>query len=89
MFFRKLFCSFFFEKTPPKMPQNNSCIKLFNARVAEIYQMLSNIWDLGDAVMYNPDIDNNTKCVFMCFSCMVPNETNIYKRRTWSNNFYN
>ena len=67
MFFRKLFCSFFFEKTPPKMPQNNSCIKLFNARVAEIYQMLSNIWDLGDAVMYNPDIDNNTKCVFLAW----------------------
>ena len=49
------------------MPQNNSCIKLFNARVAEIYQMLSNIWDLGDAVMYNPDIDNNTKCVFLAW----------------------
>ena len=41
--------------------------------------MISNIQDLGDAVMYNPDIDNNTKCVFFG---MVLNETSVYKRRT-------
>ena len=46
------------------MPQNNQQL---NARVAEIYQMLSNIRDLGDAVMYNTDIDNNTKCVFLAW----------------------
>ena len=46
------------------MPQNNQQL---NARVAEIYQMLSNTRDLGDAVMYNTDIDNNTKCVFLAW----------------------
>ena len=46
------------------MPQNNQQL---NARIAEIYQMISNIQDLGDAVMYNPDIDNNTKCVFLAW----------------------
>ena len=46
------------------MPQNNQQL---NARIAEIYQMISNIQDIGDAVMYNPDIDNNTKCVFLAW----------------------
>ena len=32
--------------------------------------MISNIQDLGDAVMYNPDIDNNTNCVFFVWHQM-------------------
>ena len=44
------------------MPQNN---KQLSARLAEIYQMLSNIQELGDAVMFSTDIDNNFKCVFL------------------------
>ena len=46
------------------MPQNDQQL---NATVAEIYQMLSYVQDLGDAVMYNSDIDNNTKCVFLAW----------------------
>ena len=44
------------------MPQNN---KQLRARLAEIYQMLSNIQELGDAVMFSLDLDNNIKCVFL------------------------
>ena len=29
--------------------------------------MISNIQDLGNTVMYNPDIDNKTKCVFLAW----------------------
>ena len=43
------------------MPQNNEQL---SARLAEIYQMLSNIQELGDVVMFSTDIDNNIKCVF-------------------------
>ena len=46
------------------MPQNDQQL---NARLAEIYQLLLNIQDLGDAVMYNPDIDNNIKCAFLAW----------------------
>ena len=63
MFSQKSFYNFFLEKNP-KMPQNNQQL---NARIAEIYQMISFIQDLGDAVLYNPDIDGNTKCVFLAW----------------------
>ena len=46
------------------MPQNDQQL---DARLAEIYQMLSNIQDLGDAVMYNPHVDNNIKCGFLAW----------------------
>ena len=52
------------------MSQNLS-IQELNARLAEIYQMLSKIQDLGDIIMYNPDIDRNIKC----FSRLVSNES--------------
>ena len=29
--------------------------------------MLSKIQDLGDIIMYNPDIDRNIKCVFVAW----------------------
>ena len=45
-----------------KMRQNNQQI---SSRLAEIYQMLVNIQELGDAVIYNPDLDNNIKSVFL------------------------
>ena len=60
MFFQKLLYNFF-RKNPQKMPQNNEQL---SARLAEIYQMLSNIQELGDVVMFSTDIDNNIKCVF-------------------------
>ena len=44
------------------MRQNNQQI---NSRLAEIDQMLVNIQELGDAVIYNPDLDNNIKSVFL------------------------
>ena len=44
------------------MPQNNEQL---SARLAEIYQMLSNIEEPGDSVMFGTDIDNNIKCVFL------------------------
>ena len=44
------------------MPQNNQQI---SSRLAEIYQILVNIQELGDAVIYNPDLDNNIKSVFL------------------------
>ena len=44
------------------MPQNNEQL---SSRLAEIYQMLSNIQEPGDAVMSGTDIDNNVKCVFL------------------------
>ena len=81
MFFQKLLYNFF-RKNPKKMLQNN---KQLSARLAEIYQMLSNVQELGDAVMFSTDIDNNIKCVFFD---LVRNETSKYKRRTWWNNFY-
>ena len=59
------------------MPQNNQQL---NARIAEIYQMISNIQDIGDAVMYNPDIDNNTKCDFFAWYQMKLGSI-VYKRR--------
>ena len=46
------------------MPQKNQQL---NARITETYQMISNIQDLGDAALYNPDIDDNTKCVFLAW----------------------
>ena len=52
----------FFRKKPKKMPQNNEQL---SARLAEIYQMLSNIQELWDAVMFSTDIDINIKCVFL------------------------
>ena len=61
MFFQKLLYNFF-RKKPKKMPQNNEQL---SARLAEIYQMLSNIQELGDAVMFSTDIDINIKCVFL------------------------
>ena len=64
LFFQKLFCNFFQKKKTKKIPQNDQQL---NARVAEIYQMLSYVQDLGNAIMYNPDIDNNTKCVFLAW----------------------
>ena len=75
MFFQKLLYNFF-RKKPKKMPQNNEQL---SARLAEIYQMLSNIQELGDVVMFSTDIDNNIKCVFFD---LVRNETSKYKRRT-------
>ena len=44
------------------MPQNN---EQHSARLAEIYQILSNIQELGDAVMFSTDKDNNIKYVFL------------------------
>ena len=44
------------------MPQNNQQI---SSRLAEIYQILVNIQELGDAVIYNPDLDNTIKSVFL------------------------
>ena len=44
------------------MSQNNLQI---NLRLAEIYKMLVNNQELGDAVIYNPDLDNNIKSVFL------------------------
>ena len=44
------------------MRQNNQQI---SSRLAEIDQMLVNIQELGDAVTYNPDLDNNIKSVFL------------------------
>ena len=44
------------------MRQNNQQI---SSRLAEIDQMLVNIQELGDAVIYNPDLDNNIKSVFL------------------------
>ena len=44
------------------MHQNNQQI---SSRLAEIDQMLVNIQELGDAVIYNPDLDNNIKSVFL------------------------
>ena len=61
MFFQKLLYNFF-RKNPKKMLQNN---KQLSARLAEIYQMLSNVQELGDAVMFSTDIDNNIKYVFL------------------------
>ena len=55
----------FLEKNPPKMPQNEQA--QLNTRLAEIYQQLSNIQDLGDLVMYNPEVDTNIKCVFLAW----------------------
>ena len=55
----------FLEKNPPKMPQNEQA--QLNTRLAEIYQQLSNIQDLGDLVMYNPGVDTNIKCVFLAW----------------------
>ena len=47
------------------MPQNEQA--QLNTRLAEIYQQLSNIQDLGDLVMYNPEVDTNIKCVFLAW----------------------
>ena len=44
------------------MSQNNLQI---NSRLAEIYKMLVINQELGDAVIYNPDLDNNIKSVFL------------------------
>ena len=47
------------------MPQNEQA--QLNTRLAEIYQQLSNIQDLGDLVIYNPEIDTNIKCVLIAW----------------------
>ena len=47
------------------MPQNEQA--QLNTRLAEIYQQLSNIQDLGDLVMNNPEVDTNIKCVFLAW----------------------
>ena len=54
------------------MSQNLSTREL-NARLAEIYQMLSKIQDLDDIMMYSPDVDTNIKCVFLAWYQMKLN----------------
>ena len=55
-----------------KMWQNLSTQKL-NARLAEIYRMLLRLQDLGDIIMYSPDVDMNIKCVFLAWYQMKLN----------------
>ena len=54
------------------MSQNLSTQEL-KARLAEIYQILSKIQDLGDIIMYSPDVDTNIKCVFLAWYQMKLN----------------
>ena len=54
------------------MSQNLSTQEL-KARLAEIYQMLSKIQDLGDIIMYSPDVDTNIKCGFLAWYQMKLN----------------
>ena len=54
------------------MSQNLSTQEL-NARTAEIYQMLLKIQDLGDIIMYSPDVDTIIKCVFLAWYKMKLN----------------
>ena len=54
------------------MSQNLSTQEL-KARLAEIYQMLSKIQDLGDIIMYSPDVDTNIKCFFLAWYQMKLN----------------
>ena len=54
------------------MSQNLSTQEL-KARLAEIYQMLSKIQDLGDIIMYSPDVYTNIKCVFLAWYQMKLN----------------
>ena len=54
------------------MWQNLSTQKL-NARLAEIYRMLLKLQDLGDIIMYSPDVDMNIKCVFLTWYQMKLN----------------
>ena len=56
---------FFLEKKTEKMPQNEQ-VQL-NTRLPEIYQQLSNIQDLGELVMCNPEIGTNIKSVFLAW----------------------
>ena len=56
---------FSLEKKTEKMPQNEQ-VQL-NTRLPEIYQQLSNIQDLGELVMCNPEIDTNIKSVFLAW----------------------
>ena len=44
-----------------------------NARLAEIYRMLLKLQDLGDIIMYSPDVDMNIKCVFLAWYQMKLN----------------
>ena len=51
----------------------NLYTQVLKARLAEIYQMLSKIQDLGDIIMYSPDVDTNIKCVFLAWYQMKLN----------------
>ena len=62
----------FLEKNTEKMLQNLSTQEP-NTILAEIYQMLSNIQDLGDIIMHSPDVDTNIKCVFLAWYQMKLN----------------
>ena len=72
MFRQKVLYYFFRKKKTKKMSQNLSTQEL-KARLAEIYQMLSKIQDLGDIIMYSPDVDTNIKCVFLAWYQMKLN----------------
>ena len=72
MFCQKVLYCFFRKKKTKKMSQNLSTQEL-KARLAEIYQMLSKIQDLGDIIMYSPDVDTNIKCVFLAWYQMKLN----------------
>ena len=63
------------------MSRNLSTQEL-NAILAEIYQMLSKIQDLGDIIVYSPDVDTNIKCVFLAWYQM---KLDFFCRRTRSN----
>ena len=54
------------------MSQNLSTQEL-NARTAENYQMLLKIQDLGDIIMYSPDVDTIIKYVFLAWYKMKLN----------------
>ena len=55
----------FLEKIPEKIPQNEQA--QLNIRLAEIYRQLSKSQDLGDLVMYNPEVDTNINVVFLAW----------------------
>ena len=47
------------------MPSSNMTEEEINLRLVEIYQTLNRIQELGDAVIYNPHLDNGLKEVFL------------------------
>ena len=65
MFYRKVLRDFFRKKKNPK--NATKWANSINTRLAEVYQQLSNIQDLGNLVMYNPEVDTNIKCVFLAW----------------------